>query len=209
LAIIACETLKHDTLFLWSKTYMDSITHEGGRMTELVNPNRLVRMYNGANGLQTGSSDSAGYNVVASAKRGETGYICVVIGSPNTQERFSAASALLDYGFANYEAVNITRQGETIKKSVPVKGGSLREVQIVAGETRSALLEKGQAKSLIKELELPEQLEAPLTLDQPVGELVVKNGDQEIARLPLFAKEEIEQRTFQYILLKILANWLN
>ena len=72
----------------------------------LSNTNKLIRFYKGANGLKTGSTSTAKYCISATAERDGMQLIAVIIAAPTTADRFSSASAMLDYGFANYEVAN-------------------------------------------------------------------------------------------------------
>ena len=208
MAIVSCELLKHENYYKWSKSYMDMITHPSGRQSELVNPNRLVKSYTGADGIQTGSSTTAGYCLTGSAKRGELSLVCVVLGAPNTSDRFDAANKLLDYGFANFVNINIARAGETVKKNVPVKGGDASMVNVVAKEDVNILVRKGEEQFIKKETEMAETLEAPVTTEDAIGILVVKNGETEVTRVNLYAQEAVEERTLGNSILKIIRMWL-
>lgn len=207
-AKIAQAVLQHETLLKWSKSYMDKIVHSGGRETELVNPNRLIRFYNGATGIQTGSSNTAGYCLAGSATRGESSFVCVVLGANNSNGRFDAASTLLDYGFANYSNLTVARENEVVKKNAKIQGGVLGEVNLVAGEDVDLLLKKGEEQNITKELVVEEEIKAPLTTDNSVGELVVKSGEKELARVPVYPQKDVEQRSFLNSFLKIIRMWL-
>ncbi|MGI6168971.1 MAG: D-alanyl-D-alanine carboxypeptidase family protein [Christensenellales bacterium] len=207
-AAVAREILKHDSMLRWSKNYMDKLVHNDGRETELVNPNRLIRFYNGANGIQTGSSNTAGYCLAGSATRGESSYICVVLGANNSNGRFEAASALLDFGFANYSNLTVARENEVVKKNAEVQGGVEGQINLVAGEDLNLLLKKGEEQNLDKQLEIQDELAAPLDSDKAVGELVVKSGQKELARIPVYPQKSVEQRSFVNSLLRIIRMWL-
>ena len=94
----------------YSAMYLDGITHENGKETELANPNRLVKTYPGCIGIATGSSAESGYCGVFAVKRSESVMIAVVIGAKNSKERFSLAQSLFDFGSSNYQAVRPLRK---------------------------------------------------------------------------------------------------
>ena len=112
-AIMSRELMKHETIFNYTSIWMDTL--RGGKF-QLANTNKLIRFYDGANGLKTGSTSKALCCLSAAAKRNDMQLIAVVLGAPTSAERFASAKSLLDYGFANY-AVNtqITAGDEEIK----------------------------------------------------------------------------------------------
>ena len=99
IAIMSRELIKHPKILEYSSIWMDTIRN--GAFT-LTNTNRLIRFYNGANGLKTGSTSKAGFCISATALRDNMQLIAVVMGAPNRDTRNEIAKKLLDYGFANY-----------------------------------------------------------------------------------------------------------
>ena len=103
IAKISRELLKHTKIFDYTTIWMDSLRNGS---FGLSNTNKLIRFYKGANGLKTGSTSTAKYCISATAERDGMQLIAVIIAAPTTADRFSSASAMLDYGFANYEVAN-------------------------------------------------------------------------------------------------------
>ncbi|MDL2289472.1 D-alanyl-D-alanine carboxypeptidase [Clostridia bacterium OttesenSCG-928-F22] len=208
IATISIELLKHETYYKHSKTYMEMLMHKSGRETELVNPNRLVRSYTGADGIQTGSSTDAGYCLAGSAKRGELGLVCVVLGAQNSAERFNTATQMLDYGFANFTNVSVVRAGETAKKNVEVKGGDKSRVNIVAQEDVNLLVRKGEEQFITKEVEMEESLLAPLNREVVAGKLIIKNNETVIKEINLYPQEDVAERTLMNSFLRVIRLWI-
>jgi D-alanyl-D-alanine carboxypeptidase (penicillin-binding protein 5/6) len=104
IATMSRELIKHDLILKYSSIWQDTIRN--GEFT-LTNTNRLVRYYEGCNGLKTGSTDKAGYCVSATAKRGNMQLVAVIMGAETRDKRNEAARALLDYGFANYALLEL------------------------------------------------------------------------------------------------------
>ena len=98
-ALMSQELIRHEKIFEYTTLWTDTIRNGA---FGLSNTNKLIRFYNGANGLKTGSTSKAKFCLSATAKRGEMQLIAVVLGAPTSAERFSDAKSLLDYGFANY-----------------------------------------------------------------------------------------------------------
>ncbi len=197
----------HPRYYNYSTIWMDTITHKGGRVTDLTNTNRLVRFYENCDGYKTGSTNEARYCVSASAKRGNLRLIAVVLGSSGSQARFDTARAMLDYGFANYQLVQAAKRGEKVGMQVAVRRGAQDAVDAVIGEALSLLMRRGEEKSLSLEAVLPDSVSAPIREGEALGEVRVLRDGQEIRRLPLVAAGEVLLPGMLEGLLRILQGW--
>ena len=145
--------------------------------TQLVNTNKLLRRYSGITGLKTGTTSGAGVCISASATRDGLDLIAVVLGSLSSSERFTAATTLLDYGFANYAAAPLPTLPER-PLALAVKGSAEDSVPLdYAALPETILIEKGTASALRAELTLPEELEAPVGKGQTVGKVSIFQDD--------------------------------
>ena len=192
--------LHHPDIRQFTTIWMDSL-RDGASM--LVNTNKLIRFYDGATGLKTGSTSSAGYNVSATAERGGMELIAVVMKGKTSDERFADARALLDYGFATYTLVTITP--DEALTPLPVTLGARSEVQPVLTGENTLLLEKSAASGLKKEVSLPESVPAPVTEGDRLGELRVTNANGEtVAVLPILAGESVSHITWSQMFRNVL-----
>lgn len=192
LALIAKELVTHKQILKYTSIYLDEIQHPEDRVTELANPNRLVRFYGGADGLCTGSSTESKYNGVFTAKKGELRLIVVVLGAQNSNTRFEDAKVMLDYGFATYNQIVAVKKGELVRKNVPVNSGMPKTVNLIAKEELRIIVQKGEEKQLKKELDIPETLQSPIQAGEKVGTLNVSIGDRQIAQVEVTCEEEIQ-----------------
>ena len=192
LALIAKELVTHKQILKYTSIYLDEIQHPEDRVTELANPNRLVRFYGGADGLCTGSSTESKYNGVFTAKKGELRLIVVVLGAQNSNTRFEDAKVMLDYGFATYNQIVAVKKGELVRKNVPVDSGMPKTVNLIAKEELRIIVQKGEEKQLKKELDIPETLQSPIQAGEKVGTLNVSIGDRQIAQVEVTCEEEIQ-----------------
>ena len=147
-AIMSRELMKHETIFNYTSIWMDTL--RGGKF-QLANTNKLIRFYDGANGLKTGSTSKALCCLSAAAKRNDMQLIAVVLGAPTSAERFASAKSLLDYGFANYAVNTQITAGDEVQK-IAVEKGVDKEVGVVAGDSCSTLVKKGQEDNITKEI---------------------------------------------------------
>jgi len=192
--------LNHPDIRQFTTIWMDSL-RDGASM--LVNTNKLIRFYDGATGLKTGSTSSAGYNVSATAERGGMELIAVVMKGKTSDERFADARALLDYGFATYTLATVTP--DEALTPLPVTLGARSAVQPVLTGENTLLLEKAAASGLQKEVSLPESVPAPVNEGDRLGELRVTNANGEtVAVLPILAGESVPHITWLQMFRNIL-----
>ena len=170
--------LEHPSIREYTTIWMDSL--RGGQF-QLTNTNKLVRFYEGATGLKTGSTDAAGYCLSATAERDGMELIAVILKAPTSDARSAAATSLLNYGFANYTLLEAC-PGQALPP-VDVLLGEEETVQPVLSETSRVLVEKALVDQVETRLELASDVEAPVEPGQKLGQLSVYAGDRRSARL--------------------------
>lgn len=202
IALMARELiLHHGDIRQFTTVWMDSL-RDGASM--LVNTNKLIRFYDGATGLKTGSTDSAKSCLCATAERDGMELIAVVLKAPTSDERFEDAKALLNYGFANYALLTVTP--DTALAPLPVTLGQRASVQPVLTQENTLLLDKARASNLTQTLKLPESVEAPVIKGDALGELVLTDADGvTIATLPILAGENVGHVTWWQMLCRFLT----
>lgn len=195
-AKMACELLKHDIIKNYTTIWMDSVRN--GK-TQLVNTNKLIRFYEGATGLKTGTTDKAGYCVTASAKKNGMELVAVILDGQTSDLRFSAAKALLNYGFANYELANPDIGSEALL-SVDVTGGTKRTVDLDFTKQNRLLTEKGRGGDIEVKIELEPSVDAPVAKGRILGHAVFSLDGETLMTKELYACEEVKQKTFGFSL---------
>lgn len=159
---------KHPSITEFTTIWMDSLRDN---KSELVNTNKLIRTYDGATGLKTGSTSLALYNLSASATRDNLSLIAVVLRAPTSKLRFSEAKLLLDYGFSTYKFENFCKKDEVFE-SVPVYKGTEASVNLVFENDSGALIKKTENTSNIKqELIINENITAPINKGDVLGKI--------------------------------------
>ena len=170
-------------------------TLRGGE-TMLVNTNKLLRRYDGITGLKTGTTGGAGVCISASASRDGLDLIAVVLGSNSSAERFEAATALLDYGFASYEAAPLPDLSQRPLR-LAVDGGAAADVPLDYSALPGRLLvPRGGAEGLAAAVELPGSCSAPLKMGEEVGAITVTSGGQTVGRWPVRAAADAPRMDF-------------
>ena len=192
---------KHPDITKFTTIWMDTL-RDG--TFGLSNTNKLVRFYPGCTGLKTGFTSTAGYCLSASAQRDGLHLIAVVMGCDSPKTRLSAVKGLLDMGFATYASVQPQLpEGLT----VPVKLGTAELVTAVPSETGALLVEKSQKSAVATEVELLEQVSAPVSKGQQLGTVTVKIGQQVIRQYPLIAADTVPKVTWRQLVWEILRQW--
>lgn len=207
IAIIGRALAKQGGYFPFSSVYMENMEHANGRVSELVNPNRLVRFFAGCDGLGTGSSRDAGYAGVYTAKRGDLRLLCVVLEAENNAMRNTDAQKMLEYGFANYRATKLFDADEVVKKNIPVLGGRRKFVNGRVEEPFSMLLKKGEEKNIEQEIVIKDGLSAPLKAGEQIGEVILRRGGEEAARIPVVSDQDVEAADYWYSVRRIGQEW--
>ena len=170
-------------------------TLRGGE-TMLVNTNKLLRRYDGITGLKTGTTGGAGVCISASASRDGLDLIAVVLGSNSSAERFEAATALLDYGFASYEAAPLPDLSQRPLR-LAVEGGAAADVPLDYSALPGRLLvPRGGAEGLAAAVELPGSCSAPLKMGEEVGAVTVTSGGQTVGSWPVRAAADAPRMDF-------------
>lgn len=185
IAIMSRELLKHEAITKYTGLYQDYLRKDTSKPFWLVNTNKLVRFYSGADGLKTGYTSEARYCLSATAKRDNLRVIAVVMGSPDSKTRNAEVARMFDYAFSQYSNYPIFKQGEQMG-ILKASKGSVREVPLVANQQYSVLLKKGEAKEGIRhELQLKTGMTAPIEQGENVGKLLVYNGDKIVSEFDI------------------------
>ena len=200
-AIMSRELMKHETIFNYTTIWMDTL--RGGKF-QLANTNKLIRFYDGANGLKTGSTSKALCCLSAAAKRNDMQLIAVVLGAPTSAERFASAKSLLDYGFANYAVNTQITAGDEVQK-IAVEKGVDKEVDVVAGDSCSTLVKKGQEDNITKEIKIDETITAPIEAGQKIGTMTISRDGEVIADIDLNASSAVEKKGIGLIIKDFFA----
>lgn len=212
-AILARELVKYPKLLEMTAIFHLPDTPEprvvGGRrvQVELLNRNRLVLWYPGADGLKTGWTSRAAYCVAATAHRGDTRMIAVILGHPDGKARLAEAARLMTYGFANWVSVPIVRRGDVVGH-VRVRRGGTPTVAAVAADDLLALIRRGQEEDVERRVELRSEVPAPLAKGDPVGRVVAGLEGETAGSVDLVAAEAVPKLGYFGLVWRLLdALW--
>lgn len=195
----------HPSIKNYTTIWMDSL-RDG--QSELVNTNKLIRTYDGATGLKTGSTSLALYNLSASATKDDLSLIAVVLRAPTPKIRFSEAKLLLDYGFSTYSFKKIATKNDVLQ-SVNVNKGTQGSVNLVFENDSGVLVKKSNSSEIKQELTLNENIEAPINSGDVLGKMNYYIDDNLISSVNLVSENNISKKTLLNTFNYIASDWLN
>ncbi len=192
--------LRHPDIRRYTTIWMDTL--RDGK-SELSNTNKLIRFYDGATGLKTGSTSSAGYCISATAERDGMELIAVTLKADTSSDRFEDAKTLLNYGFSTYALIDAG--GDVSLPPVAVGLGVADTVQpVLPQDGRSLLIERSQAADLERTVAMEESVEAPVTRGQELGQVTVTSGGTVLSIVPILAGEDVPRLTWWQTFLRLL-----
>ena len=204
MSIIAQELLKHEKILEYTSIYEEYLEKNDGTKTWLVNTNKLVRFYNGVDGLKTGYTTTAGYCLTATAKKDNFRLISVVMGEETSENRSSDTVKLLNYGFNTYKINTIKTQDEILGK-VRVEGGKNDYANIVLLEDATELLKNTDEVNEYKFNLKVNKIKAPVKHGDIVGSAEVIDQDGNIIdEVNVTVKEDVKKANLLDYLLRNL-----
>lgn len=209
IGIMSKELLKYPKIHKWSTIWMKEmkVGKDKKIVQGLVNTNRLIKEYEGTNGIKTGSTQEAGFCLAASAKRGNLQLISVILGSETSKIRFEESKKLLEYGFSNYNSIMIGKKGDIVDR-VPVLKGDRQNLDIVLEKDTYILLPKNSEKKIEKEIILPKSIHAPVNKDKKIGDMILIVNGKEISKINLVSSSSIYKADFKEMFNKTFENLL-
>ena len=196
MAIIARELLKHEKILEYTSIYEEYLEKNDGSKTWLVNTNKLVRFYDGIDGLKTGYTTSAGYCLTATAKKDNFRLISVVMGEESTENRSSDTVKMLNYGFNTFK-INTIKTNDEILGKVRVEGGKENFADIVLLNDATELLKNTDEVSNYKFNLKVDSIKAPVKKGEVVGSAEIIDDDGNIVdEVDVTVKTDIKKANF-------------
>ena len=201
MSIIARELVKHKEVLEYTKIYEDYLREDTDRKIWLVNTNRLVRFYDGVDGLKTGYTEEAGYCMTATAEKDGMRIIAVVMGEETSKIRNQEVSEMLDYAFAQYKVINMLKNKNTLGE-YRVENGKDEYVLVVPKEEATMVKKKSEKDGkLTYDIKL-KTLKAPLKVGDDVGTLTIKEDGKNVKTVKLTVSKDVERANFGNLFLR-------
>lgn len=192
LSILGRELLQHEKILEFSSIYEDYLREDTDNKFWLVNTNKLIKTYEGADGLKTGHTDNAGYCLAATAKRNKMRLLAIVLGETDNKVRNKETTALLDYGFNNYK-LHVLQEKKTVVDTVTLDKADKENVDLILKEDAAVFLKKtDKNKKYTTELKL-NKIKLPVKKGDIVGKIIIKDNGKEISEADVTVKNDINK----------------
>ncbi|MEJ8553112.1 D-alanyl-D-alanine carboxypeptidase family protein [Tepidibacter sp. Z1-5] len=209
ISLMSKELIKYKEIHKYLKIWMDEIVvGKKHKKIGLVNTNKLVRFYKGANGIKTGFTNEAKFCLSASATRDDLTLIAVVLGAPSSKERFNEASSLLNYGFANYETIKIYDQNQVVKK-IKLEKADPENIELTCEGPLYYLNKKGDKKDFKEKIVIDENFKFPIKKGQKIGEVQIYKDKKVVMKSNLVSNKDVKKAGYIKMLNKVLNSILN
>lgn len=205
LAKMGKELLKYPKVLEWTSTWIDYLRNGE---SVLNNTNRLVRFYNGADGLKTGYTEEARYCVTSTAIRNGLRFISVVMGVDDSKVRFNEAAKLLSYGFSIYDGLKVAEKDQIIKE-LNISNGKSELANAISGEDLIVPVRKGEKEKIKKIIEIDERVKAPLVKGDKIGIIKVYKGNLLLKQTNLVIDRDVAKASLWQLIGRIMQYLIN
>lgn len=196
-ALMLRELLKHEPFFDYAGIRLEDFRHPDGRVTTMTNTNKLLRKLEGCDGGKTGFTQEAGFCLAATAKRGETRLVCVVIGAESSDARFECTARLLNETFATHERRVVAAADRPMENApLAVRGSRSDRIGYAPERSLGIFVKKGEKADVRTELILPADVRAPVMRGDRVGEVVLLLDGVEVDRCALISLDDAPRYSY-------------
>lgn len=203
IALMSSKLISHKSIAPYFTAWIDHIRNGS---TQLVNTNKLLKIYPGTTGLKTGTSEKSGSCIAATAEKNGTKLIAVILGAKNSDERFKEIKNILDYGFSEF--VKVSPKTEEIPKFIKIKNGMKQEVEVEVKTAPSILLPKKCSQNIVSKISINEEVEAPIQIGQKVGEVTYSQNDTVFQVCDITTTDFVEKINFKDVFFDTLRTLL-
>ncbi len=211
IAIISQQLMyKYPEIKDFTTKWQDTIIHKtkkGETEFGLTNTNKLIKWYDGATGLKTGSTGKALYCLSGTAERNGLSLIAVVMGAPDPKVRFQEVMKMFDFGFANYEIVECEPKGKVVA-NIPIFKGKEETINGIIKESVNIVLKKGKDKQFETKIDVIDSIKAPFEEGTKLGEIIYIQNGEKIGSSDIIAEKTVEKAGIIDIFKNLLINWL-
>ena len=195
--------LYHDYCKIW----MDKLVHSTGRVTELVNTNRLIRYYDNCTGGKTGYTDEAGYCLSSTASKDDMNLVAVVLNCKDSASRFKESMQLYNYAFANYTKKQIVDSSKPLDMKIQVLGGKQKQVALYAEYDYSIVDKKYETGDITIAYDIQPNIKAPCADRTVVGKLIISKNGVVIGSVNIVSGQSVEKQTYFGVVKDIASRW--
>lgn len=207
-SIMTRKLLGNKDYYQFSKIWMEDYTHPDGRVTEMVNTNKLIRFYKGCDSGKTGFTNDAMFCLSASASRNDMRVVATVLGGSNGKVRFSKVSELFNYAFANYKQKVIFKAGESITSNINIMKSKQEDVEVYSENDVKVFSSKKDKVNASVQISLKKNLKAPLKADTIIGTIEALDVDGKVLSTSnIRLKNDVRKQSYLDSIRSILKKW--
>lgn len=208
MAIIASNLIKHTKILEYTSLYEDYLNKPDGTKTWLVNTNKLVRYYDGIDGLKTGYTGNALYCLTATGVRNNIRLLSVVMGSDTSEHRSNDTISMLNYGFNNYRINKVVDKGQVIDNKIVYKG-NIDNVDIITTDEVNDLIKVNEKKEYNYKIDI-NKLVAPIKYGDVIGSMeIIDNNGNSIKKVDLTVAQDINKQNLSNIFYKLFRKFVS
>ena len=207
MSIIAKELIKHKKILEYSSKYESYLREKSNKKFWLVNTNKLIKSYEGMDGLKTGYTKNAGYCLTSTAKRNNQRLISVIMGEETSKIRNKETEDLLNYGFNLYQTRTILKKGKVVYKYTNDKSNVIK-TDVILKEDVNILEKKGHKRNNIKYKVKMFNKELPIKKGDTVGKIEIYENNKLINKKELTVKKDIKKASIFRLYLNNIINFL-
>ncbi|MCD8040445.1 MAG: D-alanyl-D-alanine carboxypeptidase [Clostridia bacterium] len=205
-AVMFANLINHKEYFNYSKIWLEDFSHGNGRTTSMTNTNKLIRRYNACDGGKTGFTGEAGYCLASTAYKDNMRLVSSVLGASTSENRFSSAVSMFDYGFSNYKNKIILDKSVTLNDEFKLLGGKKKSYAVFPERDAFIFCKKGEERE-VKYIITDNKVKAPVAKGQTVGKIEIYCGDVLHDTVNVVAAESVARASFGDVIKRIGENW--
>lgn len=208
MALIARELIKHDKVLEYSSRYEDYLRENTNKKFWLVNTNKLIKTYDGMDGLKTGYTEKAGYCLTATAKRNNMRLIGVVMMEESSKIRNTDMTELLNYGFSIYKVRNLLKKNKVVSNYYDTKSSKVNNDVIVKEDINILNKKNSKERKVSYKVKLYNK-KLPIKENEKIGTLEVLENNKVIYKTNVYSKDRIKKANIFELYLRNIKDFIN
>lgn len=208
IALMSRELLKHPKILDYTKIWMETISEGRKEPFTLSNRNKMLKSYNGCDGLKTGYIKEAMFCISATAKRDDTRMLSVIMGAPSWKSRNAQAAKLMDYGFSKFTSNKVLNKGEVVKE-VKIPNSKPDVVKAITKDDLIAIVDKTNKPKIDKVVNINKDIKLPLKKGDKIGTVTATDGKENYGTVDIVLDSDIAKQGYLDILTNSFKLWLN
>jgi D-alanyl-D-alanine carboxypeptidase (penicillin-binding protein 5/6) len=205
-ALMFKNLITHEQYFNYSKIWLEDFIHPDNRTTSITNTNKLIKKYSYCDGGKTGFTNEAGFCLAATATKDNLRLISVVLGADSSDNRFSSAVEMFNYGFANYKNAIVLDKDVNINDKFAVNCGKKEEICVRPERNCYVFTANGETPQITFNV-TESVVKAPVAKGSKVGEIQVYKDGVLYDTVSLLSSEDVERAGFGDYLRKVAGQW--